>query len=413
MHICSNCGKEFEGNFCPECGQKWEDNSVFPDYGKDLTKSGESHETVSVPANVGVLKKVFNILPVALLGVAVIICFGLFAAPVAVDVIGESQGSIYGALLSTGDEVVSVAMDIKIINAACMLVLFTALCAVFTLCAVGALIYKPLHKSRELFGIKFTLYDLVVAIARVLMIVVFELSRVLWSTFDGIMGGGIMGGGLGLFKEGGCTLGVSVVSAIFFFLSAGSEVFKLVLSKKYPTEERIDEMRKERFMSTIMMWFAVMFSILCFAIFLFPISVTADGENMGSLLTYFFRGFGGDNFYKMSDVDSGNVNVMFGYIFLQSFSMVLPLYMIMIIVASLIYLIGGNTRRMDKFSYTTIFVSALAVVLGAANWAMVPEGYSVGIGTVTLTIVSAIGFVIQIAMLVSRRKYADKKTNES
>ena len=33
MHKCSKCGKEFEGNFCPECGAKWVDPEACPKCG--------------------------------------------------------------------------------------------------------------------------------------------------------------------------------------------------------------------------------------------------------------------------------------------------------------------------------------------------------------------------------------------
>lgn len=33
MHKCKNCGKEFDGNFCPECGEKFVENAVCPKCG--------------------------------------------------------------------------------------------------------------------------------------------------------------------------------------------------------------------------------------------------------------------------------------------------------------------------------------------------------------------------------------------
>ena len=30
MHKCSKCGHEFEGKFCPECGEKYVDDTVCP-----------------------------------------------------------------------------------------------------------------------------------------------------------------------------------------------------------------------------------------------------------------------------------------------------------------------------------------------------------------------------------------------
>lgn len=37
VHKCNNCGTEFEGNFCYECGQKWTDDIVCPQCGIRLT----------------------------------------------------------------------------------------------------------------------------------------------------------------------------------------------------------------------------------------------------------------------------------------------------------------------------------------------------------------------------------------
>lgn len=418
MHVCPNCGREFEGNFCPSCGKKREEATVCPSCGAPL-KEGDrfcpscgcglnapsaAPKREKPAVNAQVLKKVFSILPIAVLGVAVAICFALFAAPVAVDAFaGESQGSIYRALLSTGDD--AVMWDIRIIDAACMLVLFTALCAVFTLCALGALLFKPLHKTKEFFNVKFSLCDLFVFIALAFMIVVFALARTLWTATDEVMGGG-----LGLFKEGGCTIGVSVVTAIFFCLAAGAETAKLVLSRKFPSETAVAGLHKDRFMSTLMMWFALMFSLLCFVIFLFPVSYrTATGENMGSIFRYCFGLFSAGNDFYGSD---GNTDLSFARIFIQTFNIMLPVYMIMIVCSSIVYLLGGSTRRMDRFSYTTVFVTILAIVCSALSWQAVPAGYTVGMGTVTLVVVAATGLAIQIVMLVLRRIFASKEERE-
>ncbi len=36
MHICSNCGKEFDGKFCPECGEKFVDKNACPKCGSPV-----------------------------------------------------------------------------------------------------------------------------------------------------------------------------------------------------------------------------------------------------------------------------------------------------------------------------------------------------------------------------------------
>ncbi|MDE7330404.1 MAG: zinc-ribbon domain-containing protein, partial [Clostridia bacterium] len=40
MHKCPKCGQEFEGKFCPECGEQWQEEKTCPKCG--TTNSGSS-----------------------------------------------------------------------------------------------------------------------------------------------------------------------------------------------------------------------------------------------------------------------------------------------------------------------------------------------------------------------------------
>ncbi len=53
MHKCTKCGTEFEGNFCPECGEKWYRENDYPACGTSVESEekpgGDASETIVTP----------------------------------------------------------------------------------------------------------------------------------------------------------------------------------------------------------------------------------------------------------------------------------------------------------------------------------------------------------------------------
>ncbi len=96
MPKCQKCGREFEGNFCPYCGEK----SAGENRGETVDKTAADLQTVS---NGQSLEKVYNILdfvPAVLLVLFSALLFAFFALPVAEIVLGEgmpkeSLGNLY------------------------------------------------------------------------------------------------------------------------------------------------------------------------------------------------------------------------------------------------------------------------------------------------------------------------------
>ena len=99
MHKCSKCGKEFEGQFCPECGEKWVDQNACPKCGAvmdegvafctvcgaDLKGKKENGEAVVADGNVeeSKTKKILSLVGVicmlsaALFGLIFTFCAGV------------------------------------------------------------------------------------------------------------------------------------------------------------------------------------------------------------------------------------------------------------------------------------------------------------------------------------------------
>lgn len=126
-HKCSNCGTEFEGNFCPECGTKWQEEKTCPQCGTHLAGSARfcnncgysfrapSEPQAAPPAPSSVKARVspalcsfLHYLPMVLLALVSALTFLLFLAPVAImpggDLLGEKIPSeSYGNVFEIGN----------------------------------------------------------------------------------------------------------------------------------------------------------------------------------------------------------------------------------------------------------------------------------------------------------------------
>lgn len=119
MNKCPKCGAEFEGKFCPNCGEKWEDEKTCPNCGTKLPGSArfcnecgyafagiERISEATSPATPLKLQKVYdessaekfgkahkiiNALPAIMSALFAVALFGFFAAPMATDLLGEGS----------------------------------------------------------------------------------------------------------------------------------------------------------------------------------------------------------------------------------------------------------------------------------------------------------------------------------
>lgn len=121
MHKCLNCGKEYEGNFCPFCGAHMGEEKLCPKCGSHCSPNAKFCNNCgyafdgaekSVSKNTGSISKstikihlFAEYLPCSLFLIFSVLLFGLFAAPVAImpggEVLGEKIPSQSYGNLST------------------------------------------------------------------------------------------------------------------------------------------------------------------------------------------------------------------------------------------------------------------------------------------------------------------------
>jgi hypothetical protein len=274
MHKCLNCGEEFEGNFCPECGTKWRTDKICPECGAvnstnakfctecgcDLfnnIKAGGSTERASrsvaseIGTNTGVtsfLNKVypyFKYVPAALIALFSLLLFAFYAAPVAVMVGGggipdESLGSVY-----TMSELFGEVAEVK--GAVITLIVLAVLSLGFSAVAV-LLALKPYYhyiKTVTISKFKFTLNQIMAYVSLVVYLIFFIVGCVICGEI------GSLDGGLGIFGSGACPILIIVFSLIFALLTAGVIVSDYFLNKKLPQSTTKERAAKDKFIDEV------------------------------------------------------------------------------------------------------------------------------------------------------------------
>lgn len=256
MHKCKNCGKEYEGNFCPECGTPCEEGKICPECGAKCDSEAKFcntcgynfKENISKQSNVGnraskisvlekaqKIHKVVEYLPVILFAAFSVALFAIFAAPVAImpggELLGEkipagSYGNMYemyNGLYKDIPEIQGVAITIILI-AAYSLLTAVALC-------VTTYIRHLKFKRINIFGIKnaVRLSEIIEWAACFVYILFIVLTSVIVgkiSAFDS---------GLELISSGACVITILVLSCLFLLMHISCRLLeKLFLDKKAP-----------------------------------------------------------------------------------------------------------------------------------------------------------------------------------
>lgn len=248
MHKCPNCGREYQGNFCPECGTMWEDERTCPECGTVVegslkfcpncghgfigkTKPKKPSKIVAIAPK---LHKATEYLPVAMFAFFALLLFALFAAPVAIipsmELLGEktpaeSLGNMYQIFNGLYGEDIP---DLKSVAIACVLIAAYAL--IIAIALLLTTFKKPLNYKRlSIFGLKVRFAEIFEGAACIIYLIFLIITSVIIakiSAFDG---------GLGLIAAGACVVTILVFSCIFFVLHVAAKLFeKLYLDKVAP-----------------------------------------------------------------------------------------------------------------------------------------------------------------------------------
>lgn len=113
QHKCFKCGTKFDGNFCPECGEKWQESKTCPKCGATLAGNAkfcnecgysfamkaQTQNNLTTPTSIPnfgadrqktILYAVCLYLPYALIALFSVLLFFFYLAPVAVMPGGHS-----------------------------------------------------------------------------------------------------------------------------------------------------------------------------------------------------------------------------------------------------------------------------------------------------------------------------------
>lgn len=285
MHKCLNCGAEFSGNFCPECGTRRQEEKACPNcgnkvkthirfcpecgysfndtsttaktepqsqpvsygqpapyyQGQSVRNNGQNVASVQKPAvtptdKLGKLYAALKFLPTVLLGLFGLLSLLFFIGPVAVaKAFGESESTsnLYKFTFGSAEEI-EILEDIVNFQAS-GLALFI-ICMLTIVCAVVAVILmfsaNNKFKTVTIGKLTFGLGEFVSYVGTVLTFAAFIVGCVICgqvSTLDEEYAGGY-----GLFKPGAAPILAIVFGIIFVVFTAVFFILKTVLGKKFP-----------------------------------------------------------------------------------------------------------------------------------------------------------------------------------
>lgn len=262
MPKCKNCGTEFEGKFCPQCGTEYGKNKVCPKCGGECADGAKfcplcgyafDGNAKSQPTTKIKEPKVFDVkttkifdkihviiafLPVVCFMLFSIVLFFLFFAPAAIvpDILGvgetENLGNMYAAFAGGLEE-------IPIRGSALAIVFFAML-------AIPIAFLYVLGYRNDAIGEKrivlMKLYKVPVnAILEIATWVIYFVLMIISSVIIGTISA--FDGGAGLVAAGACPITVLVFSILLLVLSVGCRLFdNLVIIKNFPQfKEEIKE----------------------------------------------------------------------------------------------------------------------------------------------------------------------------
>lgn len=234
MNKCTKCGNEFEGNFCPYCGEKRSEISFCRNCGGKVDFGLQFCPTCGKPLNAektvtrekkevsgGFKEKLYNLLkyvPAIVFSLFSVLLFVFYIAPVASVPFFGGMGSVY----SFNEGILEAFPELK--GEMISLIIFAVLAL---LCAVGSWVvllsektkYKTVRIAR--IDVKFSLISEFVGYAFYLIFLL----------LGSIICGKVSAGGAG---AGACPILILVFSIIFALIAVGSKVAKYLLNKFYP-----------------------------------------------------------------------------------------------------------------------------------------------------------------------------------
>ncbi len=249
MHKCSKCGTEYEGNFCPECGTKWEDVKTCPQCGKTLAGnvkfcpdcgyaffaappvSPTPAPAAQKPVTLGTkrLYTFVSVFPTALFVLLSVVFMLLYLAPVAVmpggillgqKIPSKSYGNVYEISNYEGSSLTG-SLTALIVLAACALFL-----------AALILVTAPFTKARQkrvsLFGKKIFLRNVFAGIGYALYLALFIISCTLFGQISN------EDGGFGIIKTGVAPILILVFAVIGCLFALIFALVAMHLRHTYP-----------------------------------------------------------------------------------------------------------------------------------------------------------------------------------
>ena len=267
MQKCHKCEHEYEGKFCPVCGERAGDERCCPGCGKtigssfrfcnecghDFEKSAAAapRETppaqqAAVPAGAGNASKYYGLLgfaPAILFALFSLLLFVFYIAPVAVmpaqDFMGEripseSFGNVY-----------SMVSDFPSLGGAMItLIIFAVLSLIFAVFAALACFHSKLKEKELTLPGKYTigLKQIFSYASFVFYLLFFVVGLVVIGTIAA------EDGGMEIVSAGACPILLIVFSLAFAALAAGSIVGRFLLAKKSPSlkENEIKNIEQSR-----------------------------------------------------------------------------------------------------------------------------------------------------------------------
>lgn len=259
MRKCNYCGSEFEGNFCPECGEKWQEERLCPNCGakmngsvKFCTECGFSLYEKKITTDINtaeniqqvtfdkgklieIIYKILGIAPLVLCFLFSVLLFAFYATPVAVmpteEILGEKIGglnygnvySMYSGILGEFPEFKSAV--IALLTLASITLVYSIFCIIAKL--TPAIKYKQIKSTN--------LADVFIVAFNIFYLIFFIIGCVICGI------AAYLDDGMGILAAGACPILIIVFSSVFVVLEIGA-----IIARKYIVKVKPELIENER-----------------------------------------------------------------------------------------------------------------------------------------------------------------------